>query len=121
MGLSRNNIIPEIQIFDLYVKWLFLTFLPECNTNDDCTYKNKNVCSNYKCVCNPGHVKDVLNNCQPCGENRIPIDGKCVDCPAGKIRAEDKKSCQSMSPLGWGGFKFENWWMWPNYIYGFVY
>ena len=47
-------------------------------------------------MCNPGHVKDVLNNCQPCGENRIPIDGKCVHCPAGKIRAEDKKSCQSM-------------------------
>ena len=59
-------------------------------------------------MCNPGHVKDLLNNCQPCGENRIPIDGKCVDCPAGEIRAEDKKSCQSMSPLGWGGFKFEN-------------
>ena len=99
MGLSRNNIIPEIQIFDLYVKWLFLTFLSECNTNDECTYENKNVCSNYKCMCNPGHVKDVLNNCQPCGENRIPIDGKCVDCPAGEIRAEDKTSCQSMFNL----------------------
>ena len=73
-----------------------LTFLPECNTNDDCTYKNKNVCSNYKCMCNPGHVKDLLNNCQPCGENQIPIEGKCVACPAGQIRAEDKTSCQSM-------------------------
>ena len=20
------------------------------------------------------------------------------------------------TPLGWGGFKFENWWMWPNYM-----
>ena len=20
------------------------------------------------------------------------------------------------SPLGWGGFKFENWWPWPNYM-----
>ena len=67
-------------------------------------------------MCNPGHVKDVLNNCQPCGENQIPKDGKCVNCPAGEIRAEDKKSCQSMSPLGWGGFKFENWWTWPNYM-----
>ena len=19
-------------------------------------------------------------------------------------------------PLGWGGFKFENWWTWPNYV-----
>ena len=47
-------------------------------------------------MCNPGHVKDLLNNCQPCGENQIPVDGKCVACPAGQIRAEDKTSCQSM-------------------------
>ena len=63
-------------------------------------------------MCNPGHVKDVLNNCQPCGENRIPIDGKCVDCPAGEIRAEDKTSCQSMFNL----IKTEWFRKWFNFV-----
>ena len=22
----------------------------------------------------------------------------------------------TFTPLGWGGFKFENWWTWPNYM-----
>ena len=29
-------------------------------------------------------------------------------------RIEEKG--EPWTPLGWGGFKFENWWTWPNYM-----
>ena len=34
-----------------------------------------------------------------------------------KIKVQHSNEiCRSTAPLGWGGFKFENWWTWPNYI-----
>ena len=67
-------------------------YLLECNSNDDCTKANKNICTANMCECNTGSVPDQ-DMCKACESNQIVENGACKDCSPGMNPTLDRLVC----------------------------